>query len=152
MPGSSLGTTLSGSRRDLRPKLLATCRRHLLSTAMMPLANGQCLVFYSSNCFLMLWLPELSSSTHPLSISFPFPSPLQSPFPFPFSFPFPSPLASSFTSPLPSSLPSCVRSLAPVRPFLSFGHGYPLGIMRVRAQTQCLTNRAVGYPQAPLPV
>ena len=36
---SPLGSTSSDWRRGLRPKLLATCKRHLLSTEMMPRAD-----------------------------------------------------------------------------------------------------------------
>ena len=51
-PGFPLGTTSSDRRRVLRPKLLATNKRHILSTEMMFRAEWRCLIFYSSS-FLM---------------------------------------------------------------------------------------------------
>ena len=67
MPCSPLGTTWLGRRRVLRPKLLATCRRYLLSTEMMPRTKLQSLVFYSV-CFLMWRIPELISPPSCVSV------------------------------------------------------------------------------------
>ena len=43
VPGSPLDTTSLGRCRILHPKLLATCRRHFLSTEIMPRAQWHCL-------------------------------------------------------------------------------------------------------------
>ena len=88
---SPFGTTSSGRRRVLRPKLLATCRRHLLCTEIMPRAEWQCLVL-PSTLLLSSCGGCQTSPPHPL--------------PSPFSFPFQSPIPSLFPLPFPSSIPS----------------------------------------------
>ena len=69
---SSRYTTSSDRRRVLGPKLQAACRRYFLSTEMMPRAEWQWLIFYSS--FLLMWpIPKPSSSLPFLSTLVPIP-------------------------------------------------------------------------------
>ena len=153
---SPLGTKSSGRRRVLRPKLLATCRRHLLSTEIMPCVEWQCLVFYSAS-FLMWRIPDLSSSPPSLSIIIVFP--VSNPVPNPvlcFSYrlrphfrscpvstlvPVPVPVLLSFARlhprprpvpvPVPAPVPLSVPTSDLVCSFPSLGSGYPLGTMHV---------------------
>ena len=104
MSSSPLGTISSARDRVLRPKLLATYRRHLLSAELMLRAEWQGLVFYSAS-FLIWRVPELTSAVPYLSILVLFPISI------PSSFPSPSPPLLLFPSPLQSPFPSCVRPL-----------------------------------------
>ena len=87
VPCFPLSTTSPDRRQDLRPKLITSCRRHLLSTEMLPRAEWQCLVLYYD------FFPDVADTR-----ALPPPSLLSS-----FSIPFPSPIPSSLS--LPSPLP-----------------------------------------------
>ena len=60
MPCPPFCTTSLDRHRISGPKLLATSRHHITPTEMMPRAEQQCLVFYSSY-FPMRRIPEFSS-------------------------------------------------------------------------------------------
>ena len=160
MPCSPVGTTSSGRRRISRPKLLATCRRQLLSTvySIDYAARGM-----TVPGLLLCFFLDVADTRALLLPRFP----LHSPLSFPFPFPFPSPLLSfrprsrprshlAFahspppgsrfrpipvpitvhvpvpdSDPVPVSVPSPNFDPDPVRPFPSLGPGYPLGTMRV---------------------
>ena len=106
-PCSSPGNTSSGRHQVFHTKLLATRKRNLLSTEMIPRrAEWKSLIYYSAS-FLMWWRPELSSSPLLSPVSSAFRSPIKAPSPSPFLSP--SPLLFSVPSPHPSSFPFCVR-------------------------------------------
>ena len=127
VPCSSPGTTSLGKSRILHPNLLATCRRHLLSTEMMARTEWQCLVFYYA--YFPMWpLLEFSTFHSSLLIFVPFPvsdsAPVSAttlvfvPAPVPVQFACVRPLVSTpvpdpdqFPSPLPLLFPPCVRLL-----------------------------------------
>ena len=160
VPCSPLGTTLSGRRRVLHPELLATFRRHLLSTETMPRAEGQFLVFYSSS------FSDVTRTRAPHLPPFAFHyRPLFRPRPrprlryCPCSFPAPVPLpvlrslarlhsrsrSRSVSVPITVHVPA----LDPVRsvPWTRLPSRYSAHV-----QKPGLANGAFGCPQAPLPV
>ena len=84
--------------------LLATCKCHLVSTEMIPSAECQCLVFYST-CFLMWWISVHSSFPRSLFILVQFSFPISCPSrPRPRSYPVPAPVPTPILIPVLLSL------------------------------------------------
>ena len=144
MPCSPLCTTLLDRHRISGPKLLATSRHHITPTEMMPRAEWQCLVFYSSY-FPMRRIPEFSSFPPSLSIlvlvlvlsSVPVPTPVSLPVSVtllvshPTSVPVPVLRSFSRLRPRPLSDPTLDLVPVSVRSFSFLGDGNTLGRMRV---------------------
>ena len=145
VPGSSMGTTLSDRRRVLRPKLVATCKRHLLSS--VPRAELQCLVFYYIY-FLMRWILEspqrppslsiiisiLASAAALISVPAPVPVPVLRLFSFLRSRPRSRLVYITVPVPDPDPVP------VPARSFPSLIRGYPFSTMHLHRQRALRTE------------